>query len=89
MIDFSRGVTSASEIELDGRESLIGQKRSVSGITEIDGMWHRLAVERYEMSPAAFRDLLVGVKYSIGGGKLFFTMTSCSPLTRIVGISPE
>jgi hypothetical protein len=63
--------------------------RSVSGIPEIGGILHRLPSERYEMSPAAFRDVLVGVKYSIAGGKLLFTMTTCSHFHGIVGISPE
>jgi hypothetical protein len=41
------------------------------------------------MSPAAFRDLLVGVKYSIAGGKLLFTMTCCLHFHGMVGSSPE
>jgi hypothetical protein len=41
------------------------------------------------MSAAAFHDLLVILKYGIADGKLLFTMTFCSHLPRIAGISPE
>jgi hypothetical protein len=81
------GYSKAGEIPTE--QTTTGQKRSVSGIAEIDGIWRRSPAERYEMSAAAFHYLLVIVKYGIAGGKLLFTMTSCSHLPGIVGISPE
>lgn len=41
------------------------------------------------MSAAAFHALLVILKYGIADGNLLFTMTSCSHLPGILGISPE
>ncbi len=70
-------------------QTVTGQERSVSGIAEIDGIWRWLSAERFEMSAAAFHDLFVIVKYGIAGAKLLYTMTSCSHLHGIVGISPE
>jgi hypothetical protein len=66
-----------------------GQERSVSGVAEIDRIFRQLPAERHEMSAAAFHDLLVIMKCGIASGKLLFTMTSCSHLRGIVGISPE
>jgi hypothetical protein len=37
-------------------------------------MWQPLPAETVEMRPAAFRDLLVVVRYGTAGGKLLFIM---------------
>ena len=52
-------------------------------------MWQPLPAEMVETSPAAFRDLLVVVKYSTAGGKLLFTMIFGSLFHGIVGSRPE
>jgi hypothetical protein len=76
-------------LETPSRSTTTGQKRAFNGVAEIDGILRQLPAERHEMSGAAFHDLLVILKYGIAGGKLLFTMTSCSHLPGIVGISPE
>ena len=52
-------------------------------------MWQQLPAETIEMSPAAFRDLLVVVEYSNAGGKLLFTMIFALLFHGIVGSRPE
>ena len=48
-------------------------------------MWQQLPAEKIEITPAAFRDLLVVVKCCAAGGKLLFTMISGSLFHGIVG----
>ena len=48
-------------------------------------MWQQLPAEKVEITPAAFRDLLVVVEFNTAGGNLLFTMISGSLFHGIVG----
>lgn len=55
-----------------------GQDPTVTYIDQIEFKWPLLLAEMYEIRTAAFLDLSVLVIHRNAGGKLLFTMTSCS-----------